>query len=208
MRKLSKRYFVNRWSDPELRPKLSGRLIDDNGCKCVEGDVLSECGYSDDELRAMDQGVADTETARLIDISKTHAVFLRNVNDSTDGCPQDALDTTNGGIERLFGPNAKLVLAFWRYLDAMSPTQWSVARNTARNVVQHTTRDKAWDIAFDTARDVTRDLAQYAARSVGWGIGRYATFELIGLDKIESPYFLPILGLTDPRKQLAEFMVD
>ena len=76
-----------RWSGLE-RPLFKGKLIDNDGCKCAQGDVLFCAGYTDEQLRKMKQSKADTETARVLGISRTHAVLLRQVNDKVDGAPQ------------------------------------------------------------------------------------------------------------------------
>ena len=220
MTSLNPKHFVERWSNPDLRPSLTGSIIDESGCKCAQGDVLSQCGYTDDELRAMGQDEADAETARLLGISQNHAILLRNVNDSEDGCPQDVLDTSSGGIERLLGPNAKLVLAFWRYLGTMTKEQFDSVQRKARSMVRNASENKAWfaalTAAWNTAVTMSRDTEWYKAMNALKIDGpvtvklmvEYASLELIVLDGIKSFYFLPILGLDDPRNQLAEFMVD
>src|SRR5882757_1927279 len=102
--------IVERWKGLE-RPLFRGKLIDADGCKCAQGDVLSCAGFSDEDLRKMEQDFADTETARVLGISRTHAIWLRTVNDSIGGAPQIVLSNP----EELVGPNAPILLAFWKY---------------------------------------------------------------------------------------------
>lgn len=40
--------MVSRWSGLD-RPLFKGKLIDDDGCKCAQGDVLFCAGYSEQE---------------------------------------------------------------------------------------------------------------------------------------------------------------
>ena len=130
---------VARWSDPDTQPLFKGRLIDsdffdddgnftgniDGGCACAQGDILLHSGFSPQDLRTMGQIKADEETARLLGISITHAILLRSVNDSEDGCPQDVL--TNP--EKILGPHAPKILGFWLHLDRMTSEQWRDARD-------------------------------------------------------------------------------
>ena len=115
--------MVRRWKSAK-RPLFKGALIDDDGCKCAQGDTLACCGYTDEQLRAMDQADADRETARRLGISVAHSILLRQVNDKADGCPQDVLEHP----AKVLGPHANLVLAFWRHLDRMTGKQWDAAR--------------------------------------------------------------------------------
>jgi len=186
--------IVNRWQSGE-RPLFRGRLIDDDGCKCAQGDVLSCAGYSDKQLRAMAQDKADSEVARILGISRAHAVLLRNINDKHDGCPQDVLIAP----EKIIGDKARLVLKFWRYLDGMSKEQW-------KKVVAEW--DAAWAAAWDAARDAAWDAADAAwaaawdaARDAAWVVAR-ATNEIQGMDILRSQgkpfYFLNMFGIEKP----------
>jgi hypothetical protein len=113
-------FMVQRWTDPKSRPLFKGSLIDETGCKCAQGDVLSCSGWTDNQLRDMTQQVADAEVAKILGISRAHAVLLRHVNDAKDGCPQDVLSTP----EKILGEQADKVLAFWRRLDEMTAKDW------------------------------------------------------------------------------------
>jgi hypothetical protein len=130
--------IVSRWSGLE-RPLFKGKLIDSDGCKCAQGDVLSCVGFSDEQLYKMEQRDADIETAKALGISVTHSVLLRSVNDKVDGAPQIVL--TNP--EQVLGDKAPYLLAFWLYLDQMS-----VAARAAAGAAAWA----AWDAAGAAAR--------------------------------------------------------
>lgn len=76
MKQVSIESMVERWTGLE-RPLFRGKLIDAEGCKCAQGDVLFCAGYTDEQLRAMAQSKADVETARILGISQTHAVLSK-----------------------------------------------------------------------------------------------------------------------------------
>jgi hypothetical protein len=149
---------VARWSDPARRPLFKGKLIDRDGdkggapgspdgpCMCAQGDVLFHNGFSPDDLRAMSQVRADAETARLLGISISHAILLRHVNDSEDGCPQDVLSDP----ARILGPNAHAILALWLHFDRMTADQWNDAMDAwaardARDAWAARAARAAWD---------------------------------------------------------------
>ena len=91
---------IARWDSGDGKP-YKGRLIDwreyeadpDNiGCMCAQGQVLALAGgWGPQRLRDTDQTEADTETAKLLNISRAHAILLRNINDSADGAPSIVL---------------------------------------------------------------------------------------------------------------------
>src|SRR5579864_9135395 len=109
--------MVERWSDPNARPPFKGALIDDDGCCCAQGDVLRQCGWSDERLRSAEQREADRSVAQALGISLTQAILLGVINDQQDGCPQDVL----AHPERVLGNQAPRILALWRRFDAMTP---------------------------------------------------------------------------------------
>jgi hypothetical protein len=153
-------FMVQRWTDPKSRPLFKGSLIDETGCKCAQGDVLACSGWTDEQLRAMTQDSADSEVAKILGISRAHAVLLRQVNDAKDGCPQEVLSNP----EKVLGDQADKVLSFWLRLDGLTSEQWDAAGAAAR--------DAAWDAAWDAARAAAgaaaRDAAWYAARDAAW----------------------------------------
>jgi hypothetical protein len=111
-----------RWTTGEIPAK--GVLIDESGCMCAQGQVLHYCGgWSKDRLAEVNQLEADRAVAKLLGISLTHAVLLRQVNDWEDGKPADVLTAP----EKILGSQAATVLAFWRYLDTLTREQLQAA---------------------------------------------------------------------------------
>jgi hypothetical protein len=198
--------MVKRWSGLD-RPLFKGKLINDDGCKCAQGDVLSCAGFTDDQLRSMTQDKADGEVAAILGISRTHAVLLRNVNDKVGGAPQLVLSDP----AQVVGSKAPYLLAFWLHLDGLSDAAGDAARDAARAA----TRDAAWDATRDAARaaaqaaagDAAWSAAWAAAWDAAWDAARAAAWvtsgtssEIQGMDKLEAdgrkPYFLAFFGFT------------
>ena len=202
-------FMVQRWTDPKSRPLFKGSLIDETGCKCAQGDVLACSGWTDEQLRAMTQDSADSEVAKILGISRAHAVLLRQVNDAKDGCPQEVLSNP----EKVLGDQADKVLSFWLRLDGLTSEQWDAAGAAAR--------DAAWDAAWDAARAAAgaaaRDAAWYAARDAAWDAARDAAWSAAGdaaraaagaANEIQGAaimrekglpfFFLPMFGIDDP----------
>jgi len=167
--------IVRRWDSAE-RPLFRGCLIDKNGCCCAQGDVLRLAGKSDEELRTMKQYIADREVARLLNISITHSVLLRHVNDKNDGCPQDVLQNP----EKILGVETTRILKFWRWVDQPAYAYAYVADTAAAYVVGG---------SGDAADAAHASAAYWFYRRV-----RGATLEIIGHTKLMKYYFLPLLG--------------
>src|SRR5271166_4573041 len=184
--------MVRRWSDPAARPLFRGCLIDEEGVCCAQGDVLRVCGWDDRRLHLVDQRAADKAVAAALGISLTHAVLLRLVNDTEDGCPQDVL----AHPERILGDQAPRILEFWRRLDKMPPPDWAAAR------------DAAQEAAWAAARAAARAAAGAAAQEAAWvaaGVAAGATAEIQGAaGGLTDFYFLPLFGINDP-SQLGDF---
>jgi hypothetical protein len=188
--------MVERWSGLE-RPLFKGKLIDNDGCKCAQGDVLSCAGFSDDELRRMDQAKADKETARILGISTTHAVILRLVNDQDDGAPQIVLSNP----AKILGDQAPLLLAFWCHLDRMSLAARSAVRSAERAAAWSAAELAAEAAAWAAARSDSWAAVRSAVRSAAWDdswSAAWASHEIQGMDKLEAagkqPYFLAFFG--------------
>ena len=183
---------VARWTDPSTRPKLwKGKLIGGSGtpsdpiCRCAQGDVLHFAGWSDEDLRTVDQAKADAAVAKMLGLSITHSILLRNVNDQKDGCPEDVLRAP----EKILGPKAQGVLAFWRHLDRMTDDDWQAfAKRRA------------------AARAAARDAARDAAWAAAWAPAG-ACSEIQGADLMRERgkpfFFLPLFGFADPEAVIA-----
>ena len=201
--------IVKRWSGLE-RPLFKGKLIDTDGCKCAQGDVLSCAGFSDDELRRMAQSKADVETARILEISMAHSILLRSVNDKAGGAPQIVLSNP----EQILGEKAPLLLAFWLYLDGLSAAARAAAWAAARAAAWDAAWDAAGAAAGDAARDAAWAAAWAAAGAAAWAAAwaaagaaagaaaraaAGASSEIQGMDKLEAdgrqPYFLAFFGI-------------
>jgi hypothetical protein len=144
---ISHEAVIARWEDPSARPLFKGKLIDEDGCCCAQGDILRTfCGWTDEQLRKTNvQAKADAEVAQALGISRFQAVLLRIVNDCQDGCPQDVLRAP----EKVLGDQAHILLALGRHLDRMTPTQWDAAWAAAR--------DAAWAAAEIQGARVLRE---------------------------------------------------
>ena len=164
---------------------------------------------SDDRLREAEQAWADAEVARLLGISRAHSCLLRIVNDRQDGCPQDVLLRP----EKVLGDQARLVLAFWWRLDAMTAEQWEAVDAAAKTIEPDATWSAVW--ARSAAGPPAALAAGIAAKHGTWGVARAvagdaatrATHEIQGaavMREREQPFvFLPLFGINDPQ-ELAE----
>jgi hypothetical protein len=165
--------LVSRWATPGSLP-FKGQLISPDGCMCAQGQALHYVGgYSADDLRNLSQAKADKETARLLGISTTHAVLLRNINDSVDGAPSIVLTHP----EKVLGDQAQTVLAFWRYLDKLTPAAG----------------DAAGAAAVAAAWAAARDAAVAAA-----GASQEIQGAAIMRAKGQPFFFLPLFGFANP----------
>jgi hypothetical protein len=189
--------MVDRWSSSD-RPLFKGKLIDPDGCKCAQGDVLFCSGYTDEQLRKMKQSKADRATAEILGISVTHSVLLRQVNDSKTGSPQVVLTHP----EQILGDKAALVLVFWLYLDGLSSAAGDAAREAAGDAAREAAGAAAW-AAGAAAREAATTAAWAAATTAAWAAGAedmaWASNEIQGMDLLieqgRAPYFLAFFGL-------------
>jgi hypothetical protein len=173
--------MFTRWDSPDGHP-YKGTLIDWSAyeanpdsiqCYCAQGQVLHLIGdWSPQKLRDADQRSADLAVAKLLNISRGHAVLLRNVNDSIDGAPSIVL--TDPG--KVIGDQWSKLLDFWWHLDQMTAEQWAAA-NAAANAAASAAAwaaanaaasAAAWAAAGDAARDAARAAAGDAAWDAAW----------------------------------------
>lgn len=184
--------LIERWTSDEGKP-YKGTFIDmdayseapaDIGCMCAQGQVLHLIGGWDaSRLHDAGQVEADAETAKLLNISRAHAVLLRTVNDRSNGAPSSVLTDP----EKVLGGQWSKLLDFWSYLDGMSGGQWDAAGDAAGADAWADARDAAWDAARDAAWD--------AAWAAAW-----ASSEIQGADilhkKGKNLFFLPYFGFS------------
>jgi hypothetical protein len=125
-------------------------------------------------------------------ISKTHRNFANRLRSRYNITKQDVLDHP----EKYLGPNWEEVINFWLYLDTLNKKQLKVVeeRYSALSCTERCiARDKALVAAGATAK-----YAVYAANAA-FDIGSYAqpaaafaTYELIGLDKLLEQDYQPV----------------
>jgi hypothetical protein len=184
-----------RWSDPNFRPLFKGRLIDDSGCCCAQGDILRLSGTTDDELRSMSQINADRKVAKVLGISTLQSVLLRQINDSRPGCPQAVLDD----VKKILGPHANLIIALGVHLDGMSIAAWAAACDAAWAAAGTAVWNAAWNAAGAAAWDAAKAAVWNAAGVAAGATAGAAACELCGWSHLATdPFFLPLLGIADP----------
>jgi len=196
--------LIDRWNTDEGKP-YKGRLIDMDafgggpslGCMCAQGQVLHLIGgWTPERLNQEDQAVADLEAAKLLNISRAHAVLLRIINDKADGAP--AVVLTDPG--KVLGDQWSKLLDFWHHLDGLTHDQSDAARDAAWDAAWYAARDAAsWDAARDPASwdaswDAARDAASWDAAGASNEIEGAAILRKNG----KSLYFLPFFGFSDP----------
>lgn len=148
--------LITRWNSDEGKP-YKGKLIDRDSytegnlsCMCAQGQVLHIVGGWDaDRLARAEQVEADAATAKLLNISRAHAVLLRYTNDKVDGAP--AIVLTDPG--KVLGDQWSKLLDFWWYMDGLDYAVW---RTVAAAVVA--ARDAAGVAARDAARDASSEI--------------------------------------------------
>ena len=222
--------LIAQWDINEGKP-FKGSLIDADAykanpdspsCMCAQGQALHYIGGRSIEwLQNVEQSEADAETAKLLGISRAHAILLRSVNDSVDGAPSVVLTHP----EKVLGDQAHIVLAFWRHLDMMKAEQWDAAWDAARDAALVAAGDAAWVAARVAARDAARDAALVAAGDAAWDaalvaagdaawdaardaardaalVAAGATNEIQGASVMRAKgrpfYFLPMFGFANP----------
>ena len=176
--------LIARWNTDEGKP-YKGSLIDmgsyEDGnlsCMCAQGQVLHVVGGWDaDRLSSIQQSDADKETAKLLNISRAHAVLLRNTNDMIDGAPAIVLTDP----AKVIGDQWSKLLDFWWYMNTLNTDGWA-------KVVA--ARYAVWDAAWHAARYAARDAAGYA------------TSEIQGAEILKRDgkpfFFLPMFGFASP----------
>jgi len=214
--------ILARWDSGDGKP-CKGSLIDweayeadpDNmGCMCAQGQVLALAGGWDyAQLRDTEQSEADIATAKLLNISRAHAVLLRQINDKADGAPSIVL--TNPG--KVMGDQWSKLLDFWWLFHNYSAADWRkvlAAWVAAWDAAGAAARAAAWDAAGAAAGDAAGaaagdaagaaagaaawaaawDAAWFAAGAAAWEIQGYSLL----IERGHKPFFLPMFGIATP----------
>jgi hypothetical protein len=190
--------IIARWESGDGKP-YKGSLIDwkayeadpeNMGCMCAQGQVLALAGGWDyAKLRDTAQSQADIATAKLLNISRAHAVLLRQINDKADGAPSIVL--TNPG--KVMGDQWSKLLDFWWLFHNYSAADWRkvlAAWVAAWDAAGAAARAAAGAAAWDAARAAARDAAGDAA----WEIQGYSLL----IERGHKPFFLPMFGIATP----------
>jgi hypothetical protein len=218
--------LLARWASPEGHP-YKGSLIDwdayngdgdappaDIGCMCAQGQVLHLMGgWTPRRLKDIRQAEADLETAELLGISISHAILLRQVNDTVDGAPGIVLTEP----EKVLGPNARAVLAIWLHFDAMTGDQWRDARDARAAWAAWAAWDAraardAWDAraarAARAAWDARAARDAWDARDVSYcAVAEMAGIKFMPEHEAGEFAFLPMFGFTNPAEVIAAYPV-
>jgi hypothetical protein len=204
--------LIARWNSDEGKP-YKGLLIDmksfeegNLSCMCAQGQVLHVVGgWPADRLNSAQQFEADNETARLLNISRAHAILLRNTNDNLDGAPAIVLTDPS----KVIGDQWSKLLDFWWHTDSMTNSDWlkviaawdaagAAARDAAGAAARDATWAAAWDATWAAARAAARDAAGAAARdaagAAAWEIQGAEIFKRDG----RAFFFLPMFGFATP----------
>jgi hypothetical protein len=121
--------LIDRWSAPKGYP-ARGELINlskflenpnDLSCMCAQGQILYEAGWSAESMVGVNQAKIDRDVAKILNISVSHSVLLRIINDSSNVNP--ALVFT--GLHIILGHRWNEILNFWWYIDRMNKSQWT-----------------------------------------------------------------------------------
>jgi len=195
---------------------------DDIGCMCAQGQVLHLLGgWTPEQLDKTIQYEADRKTAELLNISRAHAVLLRQINDSAEGAPAIVLTDPS----KVLGENWSTVLDFWYALDKPQPTTGKDALAAAREAAWEVVGKNAWDEALAAAKEVAGASAKEAAGATAeedaweaawgaaWGyageVSLYTAWASAGgSNEIQAAkifrrdgrafYFLPLFGFATP----------
>lgn len=196
------------WETAEGEP-LKGDLIDisrykrgDLSCMCAQGQLLYVVGkWSAERLTCTSQGKADTAVARLLNISRGHAILLRKINDQEEGSP--ALVLTDPS--RIIGRAWNTMLDFWWYLDELEQGKYELTDELSDNLEAFKAASNAaryatgWSVCWSISRQVVKATTN---EEVVLHVVSGATWELLGartLRELNLPFvFLPMLGFESP----------
>jgi hypothetical protein len=199
--------ILARWDSGDGKP-YKGSLIDwdayeadpeNMGCMCAQGQVLALAGGWDyAKLRDTAQSEADIETAKLLNISRAHAVLLRQINDKADGAPSIVL--TDPG--KVLGDQWSKLLDFWWLFHNYSEADWRKVDAAGGVAAWVAAWYAAWDAAGDAAGAAAGDAAGDAAGAAAGHAAEGAAAEIQGFDLLiergHKPFFLPMFGISTP----------
>ena len=190
--------LIDRWQTDEGKP-YKGTLIDmdayyanptNPGCMCAQGQVLHYAGWDAYGLDNFPQDDADREVAKLLNISISHAVLLRIVNDRADGAPATVL-TDPGAV---LGDQWSKLLDFWWHLDTLTGAAWEDASQVARAATEAVARAAALENARTVAWKAAWEVASEIAEAAAWEIQGAEIMRRDG----KPFYFLLIFGFASP----------
>ena len=194
--------LIDRWQTDEGKP-YKGYLINMRAyyadprsprCMCAQGQVLHHAGWDADRLGNVAQEEADREVARLLNISISHAVLLRIVNDRADGAPAVVL-TDPGAV---LGDQWSKLLDFWWYLDTMT----GAARDAALQATWAAAGEATWAAASKAALQAALQALGEDAWVSALQATSHAAWEIQGAEIMrrdgEPFYFLTIFGFVSP----------
>ena len=149
--------------------------------------------------------------ADVLNITLSESLLLRIVNDSPNGRAVDALQNH----ENILGPQAKRILAFWRYLDGLDKECWHEFRDAFvllnRNQPSYPPMRLAWlfvdrdGSAYEEALEMCARVRIATSQSVWKGsagvrgnaakaaneIQAYEAMRPLGYE----PHYLPMFGI-------------
>lgn len=207
--------LLARWATDKGKP-FKGDLIDwetyladpsDLGCMSAQGQLLFEAGWKPTQLKRMDQAGGDLAVAKLLNISRAHAILLRHVNWQIDGDPSVVL--TDPG--KVMGDQWSKVLDFWWALHSLTPEDWDAVSNSVNISIERNIqlRENATNAAINAAdavvgerkRSFVGDITRHASRTAEWYAAR-ATYEIQGADILRRDgnrfFYLPTFGFSSP----------
>lgn len=115
---------VSFWQNPDNIP-FKGNLVSYDeikrgknpiNCLCAQSQIMHLIAhYEIEEFATINQNYADRVVAEILNISISHSILLRVVNDIEDSAPS----TVFSNPEEHLGPNYQKVLDFWKYIETV-----------------------------------------------------------------------------------------
>jgi len=197
--------IIEGWDRGDGKPMKSS-LIDwaahergDGVCAmCAQGQILVLAGGWDyTTLRDAKQSEADAAFAKLLNISRAHAILLRNINDKVDGAPSIVL--TDPG--KVLGDQWSKLLDLWWMFDNYTSDKWRAvraARGSAAARAAEAAREAAGEAAWESAREEAWAAAWGAARAAAGEAAWEIQGHTLMVERKQKPFFLPMCGIATP----------